>query len=188
MQSLAQSIVLAACVAVTLAGCSSSHAEQVTTPVKTALLGDTVSAWNTTHPANVLGGYGATMVDGSNQWDDLDSTDGIVDGWVEVLPDGMSAAEVRSRVLAEMPSDAVTVSKNVVTKSANGSCLLWQVRVPSLAAKMRELKIGDPSATFLVVLDKVGSDGWVYDSDDVTVASISVWSGDAYDLSCRGPG
>ncbi len=98
---------------------------------------------------------------------------GIVSGYSMNFATGTTIADAKAAVLAWLPRDTVTTLYKV--DHNNGSCVLWNLRSPTLARELGTPKIGDPQGELGVTLGYVTSDLTnLYDPNNVEHADISV--------------
>jgi hypothetical protein len=98
---------------------------------------------------------------------------GIVSGYSMNFATGTTIADAKAAVLAWLPRDTVTTLYKV--DHNNGSCVLWNLRSPTLARELGTPKIGDPQGELGVTLGYVTRDLTnLYDPNNVEHADISV--------------
>lgn len=98
---------------------------------------------------------------------------GIVSGYSMNFATGTTIADAKAAVLAWLPRDTVTTLYQVGHNS--GSCVLWNLRSPTLAGELGTPKIGDPQGELGVTLGYVTSDLTnLYDPNNVEHADVSV--------------
>ena len=109
----------------------------------------------------------------THEFDGVAPDGGIVSGYTMNFPNGTTIADAKAAVLAWLPRDTVTTMYKVVDN--NGSCVLWNLRSPTLARELGTPAIGDPHGDLGVTLGHVGSDLTNhYDPNNVEHADIGV--------------
>ena len=169
---------------------SSSHPNISTTKPTTQAavaswtgLGAKLSEWETAHPKRTEGCpagtcFGTKVPTGSNEsayeFMTLETTpEGRVDGYSQALGEGISVAAARQAVRKLLPSDTTTVEK--WTDHEGGSCLIWNVRSPTLGRWFAATKVGDPEGNMSIELSTENSSGEAeYNPEKVTVANVGL--------------
>jgi hypothetical protein len=98
---------------------------------------------------------------------------GVVSGYSMNFATGTTIADAKAEVLAWLPIDTTTTLYKI--GHTNGSCVLWNLRSPTLARELGTPKIGDPQGELGVTLGYVTSNLTnLYDPNNVEHADISV--------------
>jgi hypothetical protein len=148
-------------------------------------MGAKLADWESAHPKSTANGcttgcYGGEAMDSGSQTPQFKvvSTSGPpenrVDGFEEAIGENTSIAAAKAAVLELLPADTRTTSYRVA--HGEGSCILWNVRSPTLARWWaRNPHVGDPSGSLGIMLDTVNtSNEAAYEAGNVSHASIGV--------------
>jgi|SRR5665213_112166 len=157
-------------------------------PASFGYLGATVAQFTAAHGADSGPGaictaanacFGPSLVNDESgpaptyEFVNLSVDGGIVSGYSMSFATGTTIADAKAAVLAWLPRDTVTTLYQV--DHNNGSCVLWNLRSPTLASELGTPKIGDPQGELGVTLGHVTSDQTnLYDPNNVEHADISV--------------
>jgi hypothetical protein len=107
---------------------------------------------------------------------------GIVSGYSMNFDTGTTIANAKAEILSWLPRDTTTTYYAI--DHTNGSCVLWNVRSPTLARELGTPAIGDPQGDLGITLGYVDANlNTVYDPNNVQHADISVLP-DAQTDSC----
>jgi hypothetical protein len=205
MRSKTRAEVAAAIAVLVLAGCGSaapSGSSRATTgtsaaatvaPTPTELprsfgyLGATVAQFKAAHGADSGPGIICTAVNAcfgppvvnseagaTYEFVNVSVDGGIVSGYTMYFANGTTIADAKAEVLAWLPRDTTTTFYAI--DHSNGSCVLWNLRGPTLARKLGIPKIGDPRGDLGVTLSYFNAklNASVYDPNSIQYASVSV--------------
>jgi hypothetical protein len=157
-------------------------------PASFGYLGATVAQFKAAHGADSGPGVICTAVNScfgpglvnaesgpapSYEFGNVSVDGGIVSGYSMNFATGTSILAAKSYVLEWLPRDTTTTLYKI--GRTNGSCVLWNLRSPTLARELGTPKIGDPQGELGVTLGYVTSNLTnLYDPNNVEHADISV--------------
>jgi hypothetical protein len=135
----------------------------------------------------LAGCFGTKVQTGSNEsayeFTVLERTpEGRVDGYGQSFEHGTSAAAAEEAARHLLPSDTATIEK--FTDHIGGSCLIWNVRSPTLGRWFASPKVGDPAGNMSIVLSTNNPSGEPeYNPDNVNFAEVGLGVRDR-NISC----
>jgi hypothetical protein len=156
-------------------------------PASFGYLGATVAQFKAVHSADSGPGaictavnacFGPSVVNNESgphgyEFGNVSVDGGIVSGYTMNFATGTTIADAKAAVLAWLPPDTVTTLYQVDHK--NGSCVLWNLKGPTLARELGTPTVGDPQGDLGVTLGYITDDLTnLYDPNNVEHADISV--------------